>query len=94
MTAPLCINCEHFDQWLRPRYGPSGCCTRPVGTGTNLVTGDYIRRKSVSPFEERGNGGLFDRLFGIERCGPEGRFFEPAVPPAPPGSDCQSEPEA
>jgi hypothetical protein len=88
MIAPRCIDCRHFAHPRMPSFDPSAptCwCNRPIGTATDAVNGERVVLLSANPFAQRKREGFFDRLLGIRRCGPEGRFFERASDTPPSG---------
>lgn len=77
---PLCKDCRHFSLSNTPT---DGMCDRTVGRTRSLVTGETeikgvretcsSERKPLSPILR-----LFRSfsLFGLDRCGEEGRYFE------------------
>jgi hypothetical protein len=83
----LCVDCEYFTRAIMPTLrGPNCRCSRPVSTYRNLVSGEVTRTLGACPFDERRTGTR--TLFGLgrERCGPAGKFFEPARRQTPPHS--------
>jgi hypothetical protein len=81
VKPPFCRDCRHSRFSTMPtRYPPPAGCAREV-TGVDLVTGEGIVRERGCRSERRSER----TLFGREKCGPDGRYFEerPAPPPAP-----------
>ena len=72
----LCKDCTFF------RFGPEDCWR---GARHSLVTGE--RRELVgSASRERRGANWVDKLFGIDRCGPDAKYFRRwrFSPPSPP----------
>lgn len=67
MNAPICIECAYAE------FGMDGYdCRRPLSDKRSLVDGRLVDRLDVLAWNERRSGRT---LFGRERCGPAGRFF-------------------
>ena len=77
-----------FCQYCRSRgrhdraFGPA-CERAAFFRGVDPVTG-FDRYSLRYCSEERRSIGLVDRLFGRDRCGPEGKYFAERVMPSPP----------
>lgn len=82
VTDRICVDCRHF---LRGRGGQLSLCCRPGGERFSPVDGRY-RRPVGRPARSERRYGLMAMLFGLDRCGPEGRYFEKKAAPVPPST--------
>jgi hypothetical protein len=73
-ATPICRDCVHGPQLAR-----YAICSR-WPKKPDLVRGEKIARLE-NCYDER-NRGFFDRLYGIDKCGPEGKYFEARPQPA------------
>jgi hypothetical protein len=72
MGGKFCIDCAHYGEVL-DYPGFDRCCLRPLSDRRDIVTGlQNDKLYSLCHNERRNNR----TLFGRERCGPAGRFFE------------------
>lgn len=74
-----CWDCKHFGP-LRlaitiPMPYVTQSCVRPCGKTFSPVFGWSVENPKGDCSRERRRT-LFDKLWGVERCGPEGKFFE------------------
>ena len=74
-----CWDCKHFGP-LRltitiPMPYITQSCVRPCGKTFSPVFGWAVENPKGDCSRERRRT-LFDKLWGVERCGPEGKFFE------------------
>ncbi|NBC35553.1 hypothetical protein GTZ99_03170 [Novosphingobium sp. FSY-8] len=77
--TPLCVNCRHH--WLRVSSGQA-ICTRPYRTAVCRVFGSRnIPLNALAEHERSAFTGLTSTRL---KCGPQGRFFDPAPPATPP----------
>ena len=67
-STAICRDCVHGPQLAR-----YAICSR-WPKKPDLVRGEKIARLE-NCYDER-NRGFFDRLYGIDKCGPEGKYFE------------------
>jgi hypothetical protein len=67
-NKPICRDCVHG-----PQLPPYAICSRWPQKHC-LVHGERIARLENCHDERK--RGFFDRLFGIDKCGPEGKYFE------------------
>ena len=77
-VARTCATCEHSWRWGRPQSGRR--CSRPGDGGYDLVNGQKPRQPTFCSDERT----RLWRWFGIETCGPEGRYWELRTKRLPP----------
>jgi len=76
-SVPICVRCKHANF----HYGRDPGCKRPIRETWNPVEGPAQVRLHTSCVSERRSKRT---LFGRQKCGPAGRFFEPmGTPPGP-----------
>lgn len=86
-VARTCATCEHSWRWGRPQSGRR--CGRPGDGGYDLVNGQKPRQPTFCSDERT----RLWRWFGIDTCGPEGRYWELRIEGSPPtGGSCVSKP--
>lgn len=74
--APLCADCGHVVKLMMYPWE----CSADARGEPRLTDGRQHIVYHTASRERRSDRTLFGRL----KCGPEGRFFEPALPPKPP----------
>lgn len=82
VTDRICVDCCHF---LRGRGGQRSLCCRPGAEGFSPVAGRF-RRPVARPARSERRYGLIAVLLGLDRCGPEGHYFEKKQAPVPPNT--------
>lgn len=75
-----CKNCKHFDGTVDGNF-TSISCYRMGETRTDLVKGETWK-VSRDAYEER-NPGFWANLLALDRCGPEGKYWEQKPEEAP-----------
>jgi hypothetical protein len=74
MGGPICNRCRHHWQTPTMSLDMCGLTTREIGP-RNLVDGKTPTRTNLCR-EEREPLGILERMFGHDRCGPDGLKFE------------------
>lgn len=72
VTDRICVDCCHF---LHGHGGRPSLCCRPGEERFSPVAGRF-RRPVSRPARSERHFGLMALLFGLDRCGPEGHYFE------------------
>ena len=71
-TIPICKECAHHFNYS---YGSGPTCQRPIAKPLDIVTGATSSPLFAPCGRERSTG-----WFKKDRCGPEGRYYEPPTP--------------
>lgn len=78
-VPPICIHCAHYVTSGASGYLVTAQCRRPIAHSeeVNLVTGALKEPTCLHDFAARQRSPLsfWEKLRGVVRCGPEGRFF-------------------